>query len=148
MDENQQALPGAVFRLEKYNSTWQVVEEYSSIDLRRTAEKKLTGLSVGRYRLEETLAPDGYVVLDRYIYFRVDPDGSVSLTDESGEGEGKYTHVTRGESGTLDIMTVENTPGAVLPEAGGQGTAFFTAAGLALILLAGILLIQKQRQAH
>ena len=147
-DENGQALPGAVFRLEKYRTAWETVEEYSNIDLRTTPEKKLTGLSAGLYRLEETAAPNGYVVLEKYIYFRIDSNGRVTLTDESGEGTGEYSHVTMDESGTLDIMTVENTPGAVLPEAGGQGTGLFTAAGLALILAALVLLIRKQRQAR
>ena len=147
VDENQKALPGAVFRLEKYDSAWEVVEEYSSIDLGTAAEKKLTGLSAGRYRLEEIEAPDGYIVLEKYIWFRIDSNGRVFLTDESGEGTGKYSHVTMDESGTIAVMTVENTPGAVLPEAGGQGTGLFTAAGLALILTAVILLIRNRRQA-
>ena len=147
VDENRQALPGAVFRLEKYDSAWEVVEEYSSIDLGTVAEKKLTGLSAGRYRLEEIAAPEGYIVLEKYIWFRIDSNGRVFLTDESGEGTGKYSHVTMDESGTIAVMTVENTPGAVLPEAGGEGTGLFTAAGLALILTAVILLIRNRRQA-
>ena len=82
VDQKGANLPGSKFRLCKYGTSWEVVDGYSEIDLTKVNSKKLTGLSVGRYRLEETQSPDGYVILIKYTYFNIAQNGTASLTEE------------------------------------------------------------------
>ena len=56
-----------------------------------------------------------------------------------------YTPVSENAPTTF---TVVNKPGTALPSTGGSGTAAYTATGLALMILAGILLAERKRKAH
>ena len=45
-------------------------------------------------------------------------------------------------------FTVGNTPGVELPATGGPGTLIFTFFGLALMILAGVLMISRKRKTN
>lgn len=115
-------------------------------------------LNDGTYYVKELEAPNGYRV-DETVYkvvITAEKDGT------SGEYTGKATiTVNEKEIGTTiagladktftnPTLGVENTEGTTLPGTGGIGTTIFTFGGLALIVLAGILLVvytRKQKKA-
>ncbi len=112
------------------------------------------GLDAGVYTVTETKAPSGYKQLTEDI--------SVTITatkNESDQYEGAYTVTADGKTGvdSIEVDTlkahgfqIENTQGTTLPGTGGIGTTIFTFGGLALIVLAGILLVvytRKQKKA-
>ena len=139
VDQDNNLLLGSKFRLWKYGDTWEVVSGYEAIDLTQVAERTLTGLSVGSYRLEEIQSPDDYVILTKDIYFTIDQNGVASLTDEPGaSGNGNaYASISS------NVITVMNVPGAALPNTGGSGVEWLRLIGVCLILLAAIGMILK-----
>ena len=119
------------------------------------------GLGIGHYRFKETKTPDGYILTTEYTYFEVyiedrvlkvrltDEDGK-PLTDEGGD-EVTETDTAKLSSETIDNttiykITVTNTPGAVLPNAGGPGTAMIYLLGLMLTAFAGAGLVMSRRK--
>ena len=142
VDDRDQALLGAKFRLCKFGTTWEVVSPYGDIDLTAESEITLQGLSVGRYRLEETKTPNGYVTLQKFIYFNISQDGTAALTDENGTGDNTNSNVRINDN----VITVSNIPGAALPNTGGPGTKRLGLLGLLLIVLACIGLTIRKSQ--
>ena len=107
-----------------------------------------SGLNKGTYYLKETQAPAGYKVFDGVIEVTID-----ATIGDDGTCTYSYT-VKMGEDGTstsrLEEVKVEDEEGTTLPGTGGIGTTIFTFGGLALIVLAGILLVvytRKQKRA-
>lgn len=102
------------------------------------------GFAAGTYYLKETEAPAGYRRFDGVITVQIDKDGDA--------GDYKYT-ITMGDTpvdGTPKVVEVKDEKGESLPGTGGIGTTIFTFGGLALIVLAGILLVvytRKQKKA-
>lgn len=94
------------------------------------------GLTYGRYRLEETVVPDGYIKTEGPYYIDIDAKGVHGL-DET------VSHSLITKDG--NVYTVENEPGFALPSTGGSGTVAYTASGLALILIAAALLLRRRR---
>ena len=140
-DDSGRTLTGARFQLYKYGSTWEKTDPYTDeLDLTQTPEITLEDLGEGRYKLDETLAPDGYVILTRSIYFNILHDNSIVLTDETGEGTNPDDKASIEETEDGYVITVKNTPGASLPATGGPGKRLFTIPGLLLIAGAGFLL--------
>ena len=87
---------------------------------------KFVGLPNGTYVLTEEVVPDGYVVTNRETTFTI-----------SGG------HVTSGA--TNDIITVINTPGVELPQAGGIGTSMLTVLGSGLLIVGAVSLLLRRR---
>ena len=144
VDENERDLLGSKFRLWKYETSWAVVSEYSEIDLTSVNQKTLEKLSAGRYYLEEIQAPDEYVILEKYTYFNIAPDGTVSLTDAAGTGSNSNENASISDTG--NIITVKNTSGNALPVTGGPGTGLhYILGGLLSVLGAVLLLLRKRR---
>ena len=141
VDENGDPLKGSKFQLCKYKTSWEVVPEYSSIDMTSVTGKDLTGLSAGRYRLEEINSPDGYVTMEKFIYFNIAQDGTAYLTDESGTGD------NTNENASIDsnVITIKNTPGQELPDSGGLGTYGIYIIGSILAIGCGIVLVSRRR---
>ena len=81
-----------------------------------------------RYRLTESVAPDGYLKTDEYVYFMINEDGSVMVEDSY------YAEV----GSTAYNIIVKNAEAIPLPESGDTGTGMFYALGLLLIAAAGI----------
>lgn len=153
----ENTLAGATFQLSKGNTVLALVKESDGVyrpavsntktttkDLVVSANGKLTikGIDLGTYTLEETVAPDGYVL----------PDGEITITlvDEENNGpdgkldaESSATGTTVRESsvnvqGSKTLaLSVDNTnyedEGFDLPVTGGMGTMLFTIAGILLM---------------
>ena len=145
VDKNNQDLTGAKFRLCKYDTSWKAVDGFGEIDMTDSSTVTFNNLAVGLYSLTEMKAPDGYVILDNDVYFSVgfDDSGKVKLTLTDETGTGPNTNNSASADGTT--ITVENTPGAALPNTGGPGTRLFRILGSILIAGAGVLLWRRKR---
>lgn len=136
--KNSEPLAGAEFRLEKRNGeTWEVFRDQITVgeDGDEKGLATVEGLTNGTYTLRETKAPPGYTPLGTAVGFTVE-DGVVRFTNTE--------HVTY--DAQTATFRVENKTGLVMPSTGGPGTLAWTAGGLALILLAGGLLLRRKRK--
>ena len=104
-------------------------------------------LPVGAYRLVETAAPKGYILLEKAVEINVSKD-----TVGAYEGTNMLTVVQKdAESWVEDQaddayqINVWNNPGVALPATGGPGASLFHALGAALTLLAALLLAGRKR---
>ena len=90
----------------------------------------------GEYQVQEIQAPPGYILTDSVFTFTINADGTV--TYENGNELVTFENAT---------FTIGNNAGVQLPSTGGMGTGMFTAAGVALLLLAlaGCLLKARKR---
>jgi len=86
----------------------------------------------GRYKLEETEPPAGYVKSEGPYYINVSADGTGSV-----EGTVVYASVDG------HTFTIENEPGVALPHTGGPGTMPLYAVGAALVAFAGFALARR-----
>ncbi len=136
-------LPGATFVLEAVDKDGKVIPN----EISKTATTGAAGtlifdnLKCGvRYRLTETEAPDGYLIIDEYIYFVINEDGTVSVEESFYAQAGS----------TAYNLIVRNGMAVALPESGGIGTGMFYAFGLLLIAAAlGIYIdILRNRRCH
>lgn len=116
-----------------------------------TGTYSISGLDQGTYYLVEIAAPAGYNRVATPVTVVIDSsynDGSRSSTYVDGHipdaTNDQLTGVTV-NGGTQ--LTVVNQAGVTLPETGGVGTKAFVVGGLALILLALILMIARKRSA-
>ena len=168
-------LSGAVFKLTKYMGTnsetnaenWVAVSrvETSNVDseghpVLTDDEGKFTvngnitlkDLRDGRYKLEETASPTGYVITNRYPVEFTIKDGEV-VSDSNVLKTGvtytpKRPATDSQEAVDTDTFTITNDEGAALPATGGSGTGWIYAAGASLMLLAalGLILICRRRR--
>lgn len=95
---------------------------------------EVTGLEVGSYKLEETLAPAGYAKLSGDIEFTVGHDSYTS-------GDIKY----KTDDASNNAQKVFNKK-VTIPQTGGIGTILFTIIGLSIML--GAVVIMKRRQSE
>lgn len=118
-----------------------------------------TGLDDGKYRLKETVTPDGYNTIDPIVFTvtanHTTTDGTAAAyAAPSAEG----AHVDESDTpidGAIEVAfesiaggvqtTVVNESGALLPETGGMGTTVFFVLGGCLVVGAGILLVVRFR---
>ena len=148
-DESGNALAGSQFVLYKKNDTGSFVivtgyglGENGLIDLTDTTEMTLAGMASGIYKLSETNAPPGYIILTKDIYFNV-ANGTVTLTDENGDAK-TYSDVSLLDNNTT--IAVKNNIGASLPSTGGPGTTLFYLLGTILTAFAGVRLVMRKRR--
>ena len=138
--------------------TW-VDTQAAGDDFVTNAQGKLTtqvrGLDQGTYYLEETVAPEGYNLLDEAVAVTI----SATHTTEGTTDQVTYSSSTGATitDGTVDltqdanakqpVATVQiiNNSGSVLPSTGGIGTTIFYVIGAILVLGAGILLVTRRR---
>lgn len=136
-------LPGAEFRLEKYDGTsWVKVDEYTT---NTSGNVTLGSLDVNTfYRLKETQAPDGYRTPNNSHYFVIsDNSHSYTASDvpnfESTDTFSEYK-LAEGQTFGSFYYYCENTPndnsGYELPSTGGTGTLPYTAVGGTMMLTA------------
>lgn len=136
-------LPGAEFRLEKYDGTsWVKVDEYTT---NTSGNVTLGSLDVNTfYRLKETQAPDGYRTPNNSHYFVIS-DNSRNYTAsgvpdfKSTDTFSEYKLAEEQKFGSF-YYYCENTPNDnsdyVLPSTGGTGTLPYTAVGGTMMLSA------------
>ena len=110
-------------------------------------EYELNDLPAGRYKLTEKIAPEGYIISMRDVYFTIAADRTVTLTGADGTGDNPNVDasVSRDSTTSVYTITVKNNAGAELPKAGGSGTRPYTVLGSILILGAGVLLWRRRR---
>ena len=116
--DNSKLIEGATFRVEKLNENGEIDEKFSYQELTTDKEGKVKfeGLEVGKYRVTETRAPQGY-----------------ELSKESIE-----TEITK--ENRYITLTAENELKLVLPETGGiNNNIVFIVSGLVIIAVAIIL---------
>lgn len=148
-------LPGAEFRLEKYDGTsWVKVDEYTT---NTSGNVTLGSLDVNTfYRLKETQAPDGYRTPNNSHYFVIsDNSHSYTASDvpnfESTDTFSEYK-LAEGQTFGSFYYYCENTPndnsGYELPSTGGTGTLPYTAVGGTMMLsaLAYSIIHRKRRR--
>jgi len=155
VDENNAALAGAEFTLEKYNAATKEWDEISKVETEPGTTFTFKGLDDGNYRLTETETPAGYNSIDP-IEFTVTADHDIlwetqgrtdvlnTLTGNVETGKIEFTPVVNEGSLSSDVV---NKAGTVLPETGGMGTTLFYAIGGLLVAAAVILLVTKKRMA-
>lgn len=148
-DEAGNKLLGSSFLLRRKNDQgiYVNVTEYGlgeggQIDLTNKTEMTFKGLINGIYRLTETNAPAGYIILTKEIYFSV-ADGAVKLTDKDGNPQ-TYSGVSLLDDNTT--IAVKNTPGVPLPYTGGPGTTALYLLGIMLTGIAGAGLVMRKRR--
>ena len=160
VDESNGSLEGAKFSLSKRTSgqsgsggpMWSSLEGEASanntIDMTAKSETSLSDLPAGTYRLEETKAPAGYIIQEKYHYFVIDSDRTVTLCDENGRKVtgNSWRNAILGQKDGIYTITIKNHPGAELPDAGGPGTALLYFFGSMIMCLAGAGLIMKKRK--
>ncbi|ALT80171.1 cell wall ribonuclease G/E [Streptococcus gallolyticus] len=151
------ALTGGKFEISKWNgNTWTSIDGVSDLTITSTDGVTIpVGLNTGRYRITETAAPDGYVILDNSVYFVVTESQAengqssfaISLTDENGNTISSLENVKvlEGNSSYSTRIQIANETGKALPHTGGSGRMFYVLVGLALML---VTLAYRQYQKH
>ncbi len=148
-------LSGGQFTISRWNEggqNWEALEGVG--ELKITSSDGVTipiGLTEGQYRIQETAAPDGYVVLEEAIYFNIakettsdDEDNpvaesyTVTLTDADGRAQLEESTTTYSHR-----IKIANQAGTALPNTGGPGTYWYVLVGLLLMGFSFIWFILK-----
>ncbi|HEM5312078.1 TPA: InlB B-repeat-containing protein [Streptococcus suis] len=155
-----QALSGGKFELTKWDGlNWAQVDGVQEFAITSKDGIRIpVGLEAGRYRLQELAAPDGFIVLDSYIYFSIkeifneDKTSSfytVSLSDEAGkDASPERATLTKVSGDASHRIQVANEQGRALPSTGGDGQKWFILSGLVLIAISYLmhLFVQRNRE--
>ena len=116
------------------------------------ADENGTKLQIGTlYKLIETKAPDGFILLTDPIYFRLTTAGELEFCDANGNSITTPDYVGGTYNGTNPdnrqvTISVMNKAGYELPETGGIGTLPYTLGGLMIVGASGILFMYKTRR--
>lgn len=116
----------------------------------------ITGLNEGEYVLKETKAPTGYALDDEShsvkISAKYNEDGTLASYTVTIDGNATSTYTATYDKGTItkisgdsSTVTIKNIKTKGLPSTGGMGTYLFIILGIAIIALAGGLLIRRRR---
>lgn len=121
-------------------------KESSITSVATAAGVTVKGLDPARYILQEDTPPTGYNALKEDLLFAIrELDENTASTQYGGSYaafvDDKDNTVTTG----IYPIEVLNFKGITLPDTGGMGTTIFTIAGIALMVIAMILLLKKRR---
>lgn len=106
----------------------------------KDAQITISGLAQGTYYLVETNTQAGYNTLANPITVAVDKDGKVTFTNPNSNAEITNNGAIHG------AIIVENLQGSVLPSTGGIGTTIFYIAGIALVIGAAVVLVNRKHK--
>lgn len=142
------ALPGAVFKLEKYKPSrneYETIEDFGQIVSQKDGSVQVPPMTVGKYRLTELKAPDGYMLIPGSYEFEVTLEDSGDLKIKQIK---QITEDPMSKEYQLDIsnltLTVTNDSGERLPDTGGTGTELYTFSGLAVMAVCLVYAISKR----
>lgn len=152
-----QALSGGKFGLTKWDGhNWARVDGAQEVDIKDGINIPV-GLEPGLYRLQELAAPDGFIVLDNYIYFTIKDNFNenqttsfytVSLSDEIGnDANPDRAQLNESTGDASHLIKVANEKGRALPNTGGSGRNWIILSGLVFMVVS--LVVQysiKQRR--
>ena len=148
IEDTQIPLAGAEFTLTQVDSEKHVVKDESGQPVSQTkttaqttGEITFDGLVPGGwYKLDETGTPAGYIKKEGPYYIYINEDGSGILDTTV-----PHTMISPGSG---NEYTVENEPGAALPNTGGPGTEAIYRIGFLLMLMAGagLMMIKQERR--
>ena len=121
------------------------------------ANLTICGLDAGTYYMKETKTPKGYAPPAGAYRMTLVPDGTTgklhqydsyltSASDTSADND--LIHLTRysGSNHERLVISFVNTKLPALPSTGGIGTAVFTVGGVAVMVLAVVLLLRRKKQ--
>lgn len=159
-DLTWQALSGGKFELTKWDGlNWAQVDGAQYFAITSTDGSNIpVGLEPGLYRLQELAAPDGFIILDSYIYFTIKDNFNedqtvsfytVSLSDEMGnDATPERAQLERSTGDASHRIKVANEQGRALPSTGGSGQKWFILSGLVLIVSSYLmhLFVQRNRK--
>ncbi len=116
-------------------------------------EINIWGLGAGTYTLTETVAPDGYNLLDEPVKIVIDTADNgwtviVNGTTSVGAFNSDDAEIDEHGVAVMPTVTIENNAGTELPSTGGMGTTIFYVIGAILVCGAGILLITRRRMSR
>lgn len=153
VNENEKALKGAAFKLEKKlkGDTTTLVKEFTA---GKDTSFTFSGLDDGDYILTETTTPAGYNTI-KPITFTVTAKHNIEwttgertdvLTELNGNAaSGEITFTPDKIAGSLTTKVI-NVEGSNLPSTGGMGTVMLYVAGIAVFVLAGATLVMALRR--
>lgn len=122
------------------NSKGEVVNEFTSTD----SVYQLT-LNAGDYTLSEKSAPDGYVLSNETIRFRITEDGTLQVKDNKGDYQDSvmvvFYNTPKNAPSTTTITTKGTTEKVVVPSTGSNGTIVMMIG--AALLIAGVVYVYK-----
>ncbi|WDN58468.1 InlB B-repeat-containing protein [Streptococcus parasuis] len=162
-DEVWKSLAGGQFELTKWDGiNWATYKGVKIVGIETDQGVRIpVGLEPGTYRLKETAAPDGYVVLESDIFFTITEtatnEGNLSatfdfkVTDQSGtplSAIDRAKEVQTPEAADYSRrLLVANEKGRALPNTGGSGRNWIILSGLVFMVVS--LVVQysiKQRR--
>lgn len=155
-----QALSGGKFELTKWDGlNWAQVDGAQEFAITSKDGSNIpVGLEPGRYRLQELAAPDGFIILDSYIYFTIKDNFNedqtmsfytVTLSDEMGnDATPERAQLERTTGDASHRIKVANEQGRALPSTGGSGQKWFILSGLVLMVTSYLihLFVQRNRK--
>lgn len=125
----------------KADGTWDATSTMDAAEFTSDSDGiiKITGLENDKtYYLVETVAPNGYQLLENAITITWKADGSASVMNGAAPITSTPVTLNSGEESkeTLNCFRIKNSTGAELPETGGAGTTFLTFGGLLMMVAA------------
>ena len=175
VDENNDPLPGATFKINGINYVTGTAGHYKvalagtegavaadELACDNNGYLVVEGVAAGQYTVTEVTAPNGYNKLTTTAEVTAQKIGSTTSTtkteiwkDANGNviDESEKTETsTKIEIGTNELeayaLTVINQKGSALPSTGGIGTTIFYVVGGVLVVGAGVVLVAKKRMNH
>lgn len=156
VDEDNDPIEGAKFRLYKYNADTSSYDiDLGEITGSATKDDggNVTKVSYswdrvddGKYKIVETEAPTGYnKASDKYFEITASHDNTtLQLSPTFGDVTG-HTSTDEVLAFSNGVATIQNKPGNTLPSTGGVGTTIFYVVGSILAIGAFVLLVAKKR---